>query len=164
MKKFIRHFLILFFLILNPSYSNADKWSFYTGMYDFSDDGFRSNLFGVQHINENLYRESFLGTLHPVTGVMVNTDYAIYVYSGFQTTYKLGTLNITPSFTPGLYGEGDDSKDLGHVINFKTEIQLSLKISDDSELAFSYNHISNANLGESNPGVNSYMFNIIKKF
>ena len=51
--------------------SSGNKWNFYAGMFDFSDDGKKSNLFGVQHINENLYRESFLGTLQPVTGCKV---------------------------------------------------------------------------------------------
>ena len=77
--------------------------------------------------------------------------------------YKVGALNIIPSFTPGLYGEGN-GKDLGHIIEFKSEVQLSLDIFKNSELGFSYNHISNASLGEKNPGANSYMFNFLKKF
>ena len=70
---------------------------------------------------------------------------------------------LTPSFTPGLYHEGD-GKDLGHLVEFKSEVQLSLDLSDKSEFGFSYNHISNASLGEKNPGANSYMFNFLKKF
>ena len=50
------------------------------------------------------------------------------------------------------------------MIEFKTEIQISYNINKKSEIAFSYNHISNANLGDNNPGANSYMFNYIKKF
>jgi len=34
----------------------------------------------------------------------------------------------------------------------------------DLELGLSYNHISNASLGDKNPGANSYMFNFIKNF
>ena len=64
---------------------------------------------------------------------------------------------------PGLYHEGD-GKDLGHMIEFKSEVQLSLNLSQNSELGFSYNHISNASLGDKNPGANSYMFNFTKKF
>ena len=159
--------LILFVFILPnlglAESSSGNKWSFYTGMFDFSDDGKKSNLFGIQHINENLYRESFLGTLQPVTGVLITADNAGYIYTGFQIPYKSGSLTITPSFTPGLYSDGD-GKDLGHVIEFKSEIQISLEISSNSELGFSYNHISNASLGNKNPGANSYMFNFIKKF
>ena len=72
-------------------------------------------------------------------------------------------LNLTPSFTPGIYHEGD-GKDLGHLVEFKSELQISLDLSKTSELGFSYNHISNASLGDKNPGANSYMFNFFKNF
>ena len=103
------------------------EWNFYSGMFDFSDDGKRASLFGIQHQNENLTRESFLGTLSPVTGFMITADNATYAYTGIQAQYKIGKLNIIPSFTPGLYGEGQ-GKDLGHVVEFKSEVQLSLDI------------------------------------
>ena len=50
------------------------------------------------------------------------------------------------------------------MIALKTEIQISYNISKKSEIALSYNHISNANLGDNNPGANSYMLNFLKKF
>ena len=167
MQTLLRSLFIILFMITPLCAENSDisgnKLSFYTGTFDFSDDGKKSTLFGIQHINENLYKESFLGTLQPVTGVMITADNAGYVYTGFQIPYQSGSLTITPSFTPGLYSEGD-GKDLGHVIEFKSEIQLSFNYSSNSELAFSYNHISNASIGDKNPGANSYMFNFIKKF
>ena len=139
------------------------EWNFYSGMFDFSDDGKRSTIFGIQHQNENLFRDSFLGTLSPVTGALITADNAAYVYTGVQAQYKLGNINLTPSFTPGLYHEGD-GKDLGHIVEFKSEVQLSLDLLNNSEFGFSYNHISNASLGEKNPGANSYMFNFLKNF
>ena len=161
----------IFFLSFFPSKGedkiqkklDTHKYNFYTGMFDFSDEGKKSALFGIQHRNENLYRDSFLGTLSPVTGFMMTADNATYLYTGIQADYNLGKINLTPSFTPGLYGQGD-GKDLGHMIEFKSELQLSLDIFKDSEMGFSYNHISNASLGEKNPGANSYMFNFLKKF
>ena len=137
--------------------------NFFTGMFDFSDKGKRSAIFGIQHQDENLLRNSFLGTLSPVTGIMITADNASYFYTGVQAQYKMGKLNIVPSFTPGIYNEGD-GKDLGHPIEFKSELQLSLDIFSQSELGFSYNHISNASLGDKNPGANSYMFNFLKRF
>ncbi len=142
---------------------NEHELNFYTGMFDFSDDGQRAGLFGMQHQNENLTRNSFLGTISPVTGFLITENNAGYIYTGIQAQYNLGKLNITPSFTPGLYGEGD-GKDLGHVLEFKSELQLSLDLFTNSKLGFSYNHISNASLGEKNPGANNYMFNFLKKF
>ena len=35
---------------------------------------------------------------------------------------------------------------------------------DTTNFAVSYNHVSNASLGDKNPGANSYMFNLLKKF
>ena len=162
--------LFLFFLLIVPTYSeekkenfNEHELNFYTGMFDFSDDGQKAALFGFEHQNENLVRDSFLGTLSPVTGFMLTENNAAYAYTGIQAKYNLGKLNIIPSFTPGIYGKGD-GKDLGHTIEFKSEIQLSFDIFSESELGFSYNHISNASLGEKNPGANSYIFNFLKKF
>jgi len=139
------------------------EFNVYTGMFDFSDDGKRSTLIGLEHQDENLNRDTFLGNLSPITGFLFTADNAGYFYTGVQAQYKMGVLNFTPSFTPGLYHEGD-GKDLGHVIEFKSELQFSLDLSKSSELGFSYNHISNASLGDKNPGANSYMFNFFKSF
>ena len=162
-------FLIIFILAfsLNADEIKSDpkntEFNFYTGMFDFSDEGKRATLIGFQHQNENLNRNTFLGNLSPITGGMITADNASYVYTGIQAQYKLGAINLTPSFTPGLYFEGD-GKDLGHILEFKSEVQLSLNIFQNSELGLSYNHISNASLGNKNPGANSYMFNFLKKF
>ena len=163
--------ILLLFLLLPLSLYADEKiikdqnteFSIYTGMFDFSDDGKRSTLIGFQHQNKNLNRNTFLGNLSPITGALITADNAGYIYTGIQAQYKLGNLNITPSFTPGLYHEGD-GKDLGHLLEFKSEVQISLNIFKNSELGFSYNHISNASLGDKNPGANSYMFNFLKSF
>ena len=163
MKTLLKTFTFIFIVITSSNADTGNKWSFYTGMFDFSDDGKKSNLFGFQHQNENLNRDTFLGNLSPVTGGLITADNAAYVYTGVQAQYKIGALNFTPSFTPGLYHEGD-GKDLGHVIEFKSELQFSFDLSNNSLLGFSYNHISNASLGDKNPGANSYMFNFFKTF
>ena len=168
---FNKTWLIIIFLILSfPSVADDEKldtndteFNVYTGMFDFSDDGKRSTLVGFQHQNENLNRDTFLGNLSPITGAMITADNATYMYTGVQAQYKLGSLNFTPSFTPGYYEQGN-GKDLGHALEFKSEVQLSLELPKNSQLGFSYNHLSNASLGDTNPGANSYMFNFFKKF
>ncbi len=142
---------------------NNTKFNIYSGMFDFSDDGKRSTLIGFQHQNTDLNKDTFLGNLSPITGVLFTTDNAAYIYTGVQAQYSVGVLNIIPSFTPGFYNQGD-GKDLGHAIEFKSELQLSLDLPRDSQFGFSYNHLSNASLGDKNPGANSYMFNFFKTF
>ena len=135
----------------------------FTGMFDFSDDKQRSGLFGIQHQNDDLYRESFLGKISPITGGFLTEKNAFYIYSGAQAEYDLGLFSIIPSFAPGYYNYGD-GKDLGFPLEFKTEVQVSLNIWENTKFGASYNHISNASLGSKNPGANSYMLNFLKKF
>ena len=142
---------------------NETEFNFYTGMFDFSDDQQSSVLLGLEHQNEELFRKSFLGKLSPITGVFLTEKSALYLYSGVQAEYELGFLTITPSFAPGYYNYGS-GKDLGYPLEFKSEVQISLNLSDSSHLGMSYNHISNASLGNKNPGANSYMFNFLKQF
>ncbi len=160
--------LVCFFIYLSANadeinIENNTELSFYTGMFDFSDDGKKSTLVGFQHQNENLNRDTFLGNLSPITGAMITADNATYFYTGVQAQYKIGALNFTPSFAPGYYDEGN-GKDLGHALEFKSEVQVSLELPMNSQLGLSYNHLSNASLGDKNPGANSYMFNFFKKF
>ena len=122
---------------------NNTEFNLYTGMFDFSDNGKRSTLFGIQHQNEELNRDTFIGNLSPITGAMITANNATYFYTGVQAQYKIGSLNFTPSFTPGYYDAGN-GKDLGHALEFKTEVQLSLDLPKNSQCGFSYNHISNA--------------------
>ena len=170
--KFIRPILLVAFLLFFPYQLKSDELkklpneheiNFYSGMFDFSDNGKKSAIIGMQHQNENLTRKSFLGTLSPITGAMITADNAVYFYTGIQAQYKIGKINLTPSFTPGIYEKGN-GKDLGHVVEFKSEVQLSLNLFENSQFGMSYNHIPNASLGEKNPGANSYMFNFLQKF
>mgnify|MGYP001493256546 FL=1 len=143
--------------------NNKTELNFYTGMFDFSDDGKRAGLLGIQHQNNELSRNTFLGNLSPITGAMITDANATYFYTGVQAQYKIGAIEVTPSFAPGYYNQGD-GKDLGHALEFKSEVQLSLELPKQSQIGFSYNHLSNASLGDKNPGANSYMFNFLKNF
>lgn len=170
MRKFVLNILItlISFFLLSFAYagdekSNLTELNLFTGMFDFSDQKQAAGIIGLQHQNDDLFRESFLGRLSPITGGFLTENNAFYVYTGAQTEYDLGLFTITPSFAPGYYNSGD-GKDLGHALEFKSEIQMSLNLSDSTEFGMSYNHISNASLGDKNPGANSYMINFLKQF
>ena len=137
--------------------------NFFTGMFDWSDNKQKSGLIGIQHQNDALFIDMENGKFSPITGAFITANNAFYIYTGVQAEYQLGSFVITPSFAPGYYGEGN-GKDLGYPIEFKTEVQMSFDLSDTTHLGMSYNHISNASLGNKNPGANSYMFNFLKQF
>ena len=156
-------FLAIFFTAtkLFAAESGNHQYNFFTGNFDFSDDKQSAILIGFQHQNEKLQRDSMIGNISPITGGFITENSAAYIYTGFEWNVEMGALTFTPSFAPGLYHEGD-GKDLGHVIEFKSEIQFSYAFSKDSKIGVSYNHVSNASIGDKNPGANSYMFNFIK--
>ena len=118
--------LVLCFFLANVSFADEKNSGIkmYTGTFDFSDEGAKSQLFGIQHQNSNLFRNTFLGEVSPITGAMLTADNAVYLYSGIEANYSIGLLKITPSFAPGYYNQGD-GKDLGHGLEFKSEVQLS---------------------------------------
>jgi hypothetical protein len=161
--------LILFFVILFSTTQvlaieeGNDQYNFFTGHFDFSDKKQAALLIGFQHQNENLERDTLIGSISPITGGFITENSAIYIYTGFEWNVDMGALTFTPSFTPGLYHEGN-GKDLGHIIEFKSEVQLSWDFSKNSKIGLSYNHVSNASIGDKNPGANSYMFNFLKNF
>ena len=158
-------FLVIFFTTtkLFAAEINNHQYNFYTGNFDFSDDKQAAMLVGFQHQNENLERDTFLGNISPITGGFITENSAAYLYTGIEWNVDMGAVTFTPSFAPGLYHKGD-GKDLGHALEFKSEIQFSYNSSENSKIGISYNHVSNASIGDKNPGANSYMFNYIKNF
>ena len=170
MKKIVLNFLITFTFVVSLGVASAEEkklgeteFNVFTGVFDFSDTKQAAGIIGLQHQNDELYIDSFLGKISPITGGFLTENNAVYLYTGAQAEYNLGMLTITPSFAPGYYNAGN-GKDLGHALEFKSEVQMSLNLSDSTEFGMSYNHISNASLGTKNPGANSYMINLIKQF
>ena len=144
--------------------SDSHQFNFFSGVFDTTTSSKRnSSLFGVQHSNGDLFRDTFLGKFSPITGFMITEDSTSYFYTGIQAEYKIGKLNLIPSFSPGLYSMGD-GKDLGSPLEFKSELQLSVDLLPGTKLGYSQSHLSNADLGDKNPGADSYMFNFMKSF
>ena len=170
---FLNTLIVLLTLCIVNFNSNADETSvvtpgeteinIFTGNFDFSDPKQNAFLLGLQHQTDELFRQSFIGKLSPITGGFLTENNAFYLYSGVQAEYDLGSIKITPSFAPGYYNYGN-GKDLGYPLEFKSEVQMSLNVSDSTKLGISYNHISNASLGSKNPGANSYTLNFLKQF
>ena len=143
--------------------NSEHQLNFFTGNFDFSDHKQKAILVGFQHQNENLNRDTFIGNVSPITGGFLTENSAAYVYTGIEWNVDMGGLTFTPSFAPGYYHKGD-GKDLGHVLEFKSEVQLSYAASDKTSFGVSYNHVSNASIGDKNPGANSYLFNFLRNF
>tara|TARA_B110001452_G_scaffold216799_1_gene188222 strand:- start:340 stop:858 length:519 start_codon:yes stop_codon:yes gene_type:complete len=170
LKKF--YLLLILTLFFTPTQSetlktmeNYNDYSFYTGIFDTIDKegDDKTSLLGIQHNNTNLFRDTFLGKLSPITGGFISGNKSMYLYTGMQAEYSLGPLNIIPSFAPGYY-EAGDGKNLGSVLEFKSEIKFDLEIFKNSKIGYSYSHISNNDWGKTNPGINNQQISISKFF
>ena len=79
-----------------------------------------------------------------------------------EAIYELGPVNIKPSFSPEY--EAGDGKDLGSVLEFKSEIKLTLIVFANSKIGYSYSHISNNDWGNINPGTDNQAITFSQKF
>jgi len=148
------------------SFSSSNKdISFYAGTFDIIDKegDDQTNLFGIEHKNPNLFRETLLGKFKPVSGAFMTGKSSVYLYTGVEAQYGMGPLKILPSFAPGYYKKGD-GKDLGDVLEFKSEIKVGLDIFENSTLSYSYSHISNNDWGKTNPGTDNQHITFSKNF
>ena len=88
----------------------------------------------------------------PFVGAMGTTDSAFYGYAGILTDLYFGKRWVlTPSFAAGYYDNGD-GVDLGHELEFRSSIELSYRFDNRTRLGVSFYHLSNASIGDINPG------------
>tara|TARA_B100000767_G_scaffold33014_1_gene28183 strand:+ start:852 stop:1355 length:504 start_codon:yes stop_codon:yes gene_type:complete len=164
--KAIISILILFWSVstVKADEENNDI-SIYAGTFDLIDKegDDQTTLFGVEHKNPNLFRDTILGKFKPVTGGFMTGKGSAYLYTGIEGQYGIGPIKILPSFAPGYYEKGD-GKDLGSVLEFKSEVKVGLDIFENSKLSYSYSHISNNDWGESNPGTDNQHITFSKNF
>ena len=165
----IKFLIYIFLIIFNLSPLKADESgneiSFLTGTFDVIDKegDDKTSLFGIEHKNPDLFRDTFLGKFKPITGGFITGNNSAYFYTGVEAQYGLGPLKILPSFAPGYYEKGD-GKDLGSVLEFKSELKVGLDIFENSKLSYSYSHISNNDWGETNPGTDNQQITFSKNF
>ncbi len=164
--RFYKILITLFILSasIEANENNADI-SFYTGTFDVIDKegDDQTTLFGIEHKNPDLFRDTLLGKFKPVSGAFITGNSSIYLYTGIEGQYGIGPLKILPSFTPGYYEKGD-GKDLGSVLEFKSEIKVGFDIFENSKLSYSYSHISNNDWGDTNPGTDNQHITFSKNF
>ena len=117
------------------------------GWYDFnlSDDEAVDFRLEYRHGEDFLY-------LKPWAGVEVTTDGSVWGGVGVLVDISFfDAVVLTGSFAPGLYEDGG-GKDLGHTIEFRSQVELGYQFENKSRLSLAFSHISNAHIGDDNPG------------
>ena len=94
----------------------------------------------------------------PLGGLMATSDGAIYAYTGVGIDVFFGRrFVVTPSFAPGYYHKGN-GLELGHELEFRSQIEFAYRFDDRSRLGVAVSHMSNASIGDTNPGTESAIF------
>ena len=66
---------------------------------------------------------------------------------------------VTPSFAPTWWQGKSDDLDLGHALEFRSQLELAYRFDDRSRLGVAFSHSSNASLGDTNPGTETLLVN-----
>lgn len=117
------------------------------GLADFDDD-FESVAIGVEYQGNYFWHN-----LAPIAGVQVNEDGAGYIYGGLAYDFNLGeSWVLTPNFAVAAYEDGDDGRDLGGVLEFRSGLELDYRFANEHRVGLAIHHLSNAGLHSINPG------------
>jgi hypothetical protein len=87
----------------------------------------------------------------PAIGLVGNTDGGVFGYGGIYADLAYGNIVVTPVLAAGGYAEGD-SKDLGGVFQFRTELGIAYEFDDGTRIGARFAHISNAFIHDDNAG------------
>ena len=175
-----RYLFIISLFFFKSSFLSAQGYDvFGIGIYDVKFDGSSSNSatdirferrFDNTLVDIGPEEDNFF-YLKPFVGIEVTTDSALYVLGGIYLEDNLGKLltgnqnkwNFTPSFGLGYYDDGDGKK-LGNKLEFRTTLEMSYQLKNDDRIGISLGHISNANIGNKNPGVEIISLSYQKPF
>ena len=169
-------FKLFFFVAIITFSSSAVSTGtnvFGLGIYDIKFDGSEKNQ-AIDFRYEFRSDETLLDIgpeednfffLKPFYGIELTNDSASYFLTGIYFEDNLGELFegeiskffFTPSFGAGIYADGSGKK-LGNDLQFRTSFEVSYELKNKNRIGISFSHISNANLGDKNPGVEILSF------
>jgi len=117
------------------------------GWYDFKVQDDEAVDFRLEY----RHGEDFLW-LKPWGGLEVTSDGALWGGIGVLIDITFfDRVVLTGSFAPGLYEDGN-GKDLGHTVEFRSQVELGYQFENQSRLSLAFSHISNGSLADDNPG------------
>lgn len=136
----------------------ADDPAFLTvgaGAFDFNRQKDQGAEFRVD------YRTDYkLGIFKPfLTGAAVSNGMTFFGAGVLVDVYFGKRFVVTPSFAPTWWRGKTDDLDLGHSLEFRSQIEFAYRFDDRARLGVAVSHSSNASLGDTNPGTESVLVN-----
>ncbi len=132
----------------------SDYLNVYAGYFDVTQSDNAALQVGAEYRYDDVYHG-----LRPGVGFNVTNDDAIYGYGGFfWDLYLSDSVVFTPNVVVGGFSHGDGKK-LGHGIEFRSGLELNYQFEQGERVGLAFNHISNASLGDHNPGAETLLVN-----
>ena len=103
---------------------------------------------------EYFAKRNIFNILKPFLGYNYTTEEASYGYFGLSADLFFGDckcLIVTPTLAAGWYVNGDEIR-LGHKVEFRSGGDIYYRFKNKVRIGVGFYHISNAGLGDSNPG------------
>ncbi len=140
---------------LSPAYAGEDDSaliSFGVGYFDAlraikDDDADDAADFRLEYRHDEK-----LWIFKPWAGVEATSEGGIWGGAGILVDIYFGkNVVLTPNFGVGFFEEGS-GLDLDSALEFRSQIELAYRFEDRSRIGLAVSHISNAGIGDSNPG------------
>jgi hypothetical protein len=168
-----RIFVLISIIFFSNTLASKGTNVFGLGIYDIKFDGSEKNQatdFRYEYRSDKSLldigpEEDNFFFLKPFFGLEFTNDTASYFLTGIYFEDNVGELlegneskfYFTPSFGVGIYDDGSGKK-LGNDLQFRTSLELTYELKNKNRIGISLSHISNANLGDKNPGVEILSF------
>ncbi|MEM6781069.1 MAG: acyloxyacyl hydrolase [Pseudomonadota bacterium] len=131
-----------------PALAQEDLLSFGAGWYDIMDDDSAADFRLEYRPDQKIFWE-----FKPWVGGEVTSEASVWGGGGILLDLNISdSVYITPSFGAGLYTKGGSDLDLDFPIQFRSQIEAGMKFDGGQRVGLSFGHLSNASLGDSNPG------------
>lgn len=148
---------LLFALLALPAFANAEEHSaiaFSAASYDAFDSDDHAAEIGIEYRFAPV--ETFYNLI-PTIGASITADGAYWAYAGARYDWSFANnWVLTPHLAVAAYEDGGGA-DLGYGMEFRTGLDIGYQLTADSRLSLGYYHMSNADLGDDNPGADSVL-------
>ncbi len=125
--------------------------SFGVGKFDVFDNVERDTAADFRF--EYRFADPLLYVIKPLVGVEATSDGGAGVLGGIVADWVLDQhWVVAPSFSVVAWAHGG-GKDMGSVLEFRSQIEAGYRFDNDWRLTASLSHMSNADISDTNPGV-----------
>lgn len=143
-------------MALAPAVGAAQTLSFSAGHVGIADHLKEPQWYGVEYRGSPLSRWDVV----PGVGYQQAACGAGYVYTTFAKTIWLNSdWAIMPYFGPGFWADSEQIQ-LGHRIQFRTGVDVVLRLDGNVTVGIGVAHLSNSSLGDLNPGTETLAFSL----